>query len=71
MSRRIVAASPFVHTLFSGYSHGGFGYIPERAAFEQGGYGVESTLFSLSAAGAVVAEGTRILQDLATAACAA
>lgn len=71
ISRRVAAGSPFSHTLFSGYSNGGFGYIPERIAFEQGGYEVESTPFSPDAADAVVAEATRILHDLAAAACAA
>jgi hypothetical protein len=38
ISQRIVAASPFRHTLFSGYSNGGFGYIPTTDAYSEGGY---------------------------------
>jgi len=62
---RIVEASPFAHTLFSGYSNGGFGYIPTRDAIEEGGYEVtQGSPFSGAAADAVVAEGLRLLHDL-------
>lgn len=63
----IAAASPFPHTLFSGYSNGAFGYIPTREAFEAGGYEVETgSVFSPDAADVVVAEGLRMLRDLAS-----
>ena len=65
IGRRVVAGSPFPHTLFSGYSNGGFGYIPAREAFREGGYEVEATPFSADAADAVVAEASRLLQELA------
>ncbi len=67
IGQRIVAGSPFAHTLFSGYSNGGFGYIPMRAAYGEGGYEIEATPFSEDAADVVVAEGIRLLKDLAAA----
>ena len=65
ISHRILAESPFGHTLFSGYSNGGFGYIPTREAFSEGGYEIEATPFSPDAADALVAAGIRLLRDLA------
>ena len=35
-AQAIVSQSPFPNTLFSGYSNGGFGYIPTRAALWRG-----------------------------------
>ena len=62
---RIAAASPFPHTLFSGYSNGGFGYIPTREAFAEGGYEVTNgSPFSPDAADVVVEEGLRMLNGL-------
>ncbi|MEO8127884.1 MAG: neutral/alkaline non-lysosomal ceramidase N-terminal domain-containing protein [Bryobacteraceae bacterium] len=46
----ITAGSPFAHTLFSGYSNGGFGYIPTRQAFHEGGYETTVAPFSEDAA---------------------
>lgn len=66
ISQLIVAASPFRHTLFSGYSNGGFGYIPTREAYSQGGYEIEATPFAPEAADALVAAGVRLLKDMAT-----
>jgi hypothetical protein len=51
---RIKEKSPFEHTLVSGYTNGGFGYIPTREAFSQGGYEVETTPYSEDAADALV-----------------
>ena len=65
INRDIVAKSPFAHTLFSGYSHGGFGYIPARDAYAEGGYEVEASPFSPEAHGIIVQEGLAILEDLA------
>jgi hypothetical protein len=65
IGQQIVANSPFAHTLFSGYSNGGFGYLPVRSAFEEGGYEVETSPFSPDAAEIVVQEGLRMLDDLA------
>jgi hypothetical protein len=64
-ANRIVAESPFEHTLFSGYSNGGFGYIPTREAYSEGGYEVEASPFSPDAADVVVEEGIRLLHTLA------
>ena len=66
IAQRIAAESPFEHTLFSGYSNGGFGYIPTREAFAEGGYEIEATPFSPDAADALVAEAARLLRDVAT-----
>lgn len=64
IGRRIVEASPFAHTLFSGYSNGGFGYIPDHEAYQEGGYEIEATPFAPDAAGVLVAEAGRILAQL-------
>jgi hypothetical protein len=71
ISQRIAAASPFEHTLFSGYSNGGFGYIPTREAFAEGGYEIEATPFSPDAADTLVNESLRLLRDLAAGSAAA
>jgi hypothetical protein len=60
----VAARSPFRQTLFSGYSNGGFGYIPVRSAYERGGYEVDVTPFSPSAAEVVVEESLSMLQFL-------
>lgn len=65
INRSIVSQSPFEHTLFSGYSNGGFGYMPVRSAFPEGGYEVEISLFSPDAAEIVELEGVRMLRELA------
>ena len=64
INRNIVAQSPFEHTLFSGYSNGGFGYLPVRSAFGEGGYEVEISLFSPDAAEIVEQEALRMLKEL-------
>jgi hypothetical protein len=71
IARNIVAASPFEHTLFSGYSNGGFGYIPTREAHHEGGYEIEATPFSPDAADVLAAEGIRLLREVAAGAAAA
>lgn len=65
ISQRIVAGSPFAHTLFSGYSNGGFGYLPIGSAYDEGGHEVDASPFSAEAAGVVVKESLRMLKDLA------
>jgi len=65
INRQIVSKSPFPHTLFSGYSHGGFGYIPASSAYAEGGYEVEASPFSPDAHGIIVQEGLSILEELA------
>ena len=63
-NRRIVEGSPFGDTLFSGYSNGGFGYLPVAGAYEEGGYEVEVSPFAPEASEIVVKEGLQMLQDL-------
>ncbi len=64
ISQRILADSPFEHTLFSGYSNGAFGYLPTRQAFEEGGYEIEASPFAPDAADALVAGGLRLLREM-------
>ena len=64
-AQQVASQSPFPHTLFSGYSNGGFGYIPVREAYLEGGYEIEATPFSPDAAEVLAAESIRILQELA------
>ena len=64
-AQAIVSQSPFPNTLFSGYSNGGFGYIPTRAAFGEGGYETEATPFSEEAADSLTAGTIRLLMELA------
>ncbi len=64
ISQRIVADSPFPHTLFSGYSNGAFGYLPTRQAFDEGGYEIEASPFAPAAAEVLVAESLRLLHEM-------
>lgn len=64
-AQAIATQSPFAHTLVSGYSNGGFGYIPTRDAFREGGYETEATPFSEDAAETLVAETVRLLKEMA------
>jgi len=66
-AQAVAAQSPFTHTLVSGYSNGGFGYIPIREAYGEGGYEIEATPFSADAAEVLLAESVRILKELAAA----
>ena len=61
---RIVAASPFRHTLVSGYSNGTFGYMPTRAAFAEGGYEVDTALYGPATEDLVVAAALALLGEL-------
>ena len=65
ISQRILADSPFTHTLFSGYSNGAFGYLPTRQAFEEGGYEIDASPFAPDAADILVAGGLRLLNEMA------
>jgi Neutral/alkaline non-lysosomal ceramidase, N-terminal len=65
INQQIVSQSPFPDTLFSGYSNGGFGYLPIRSAFAEGGYEVQISPFSADAADIVVKEGLKMLRELA------
>jgi hypothetical protein len=64
INQQIVTASPFPHTLFSGYSNGGFGYLPHRSAFDEGGYEVGTSPFSADAAEVLVEESIQMLNEL-------
>ncbi|MEK6396932.1 MAG: neutral/alkaline non-lysosomal ceramidase N-terminal domain-containing protein [Terriglobus sp.] len=64
ISERIRKESPFPFTFVSGYSNGGFGYIPDRRAYAEGGYEVAATPFSPDAADVLVQECLRMLQEL-------
>ena len=61
----IAARSPFPHTLFSGYSNGGFGYIPTRQAFHEGGYETDVSPFSEEAAKVLCAAALDQLNEVA------
>jgi hypothetical protein len=58
-------ASPFTHTLFSGYTNVGWSYIPTAAEYPRGGYEIEVTPFDPSAANLIVEESLALLADLA------
>ena len=64
ISQRIVADSPFQHTLFSGYSNGAFGYLPTRQAFDEGGYEIDASPFAPAAAEVLIAESLRMLHEM-------
>ncbi len=38
--------SPFTHTFFFGYTNGWIGYLPTKAAFEEGGYEPKTSVFT-------------------------
>jgi hypothetical protein len=61
---QIRALSPAAYTFVSGYSNGGFGYIPDREAYTSGGYEVEATPFSAEAAEVVVDSALKALNEL-------
>ncbi|MDR3412485.1 MAG: hypothetical protein P4L87_16360, partial [Formivibrio sp.] len=64
VNQAIVKGSPFAHTLFSGYSNGGFGYLPTAKQYSGGGYEVESSPFAQDASDVLVAEGCDTLNRL-------
>jgi neutral ceramidase len=64
IGQRIREASPFPFTLVSGYSNGGFGYIPDSPAYTTGGYEVEATPFSPDATDTVVNEALKSLNEI-------
>jgi hypothetical protein len=65
ISQQIVSGSPFRDTLFSGYSNGGFGYLPVRSACGDDGHEVQTSPFPADAADIVVEGGCRMLNKLA------
>jgi neutral ceramidase len=38
--------SPFAHTFYFGYANGWLGYLPTKAAFEEGGYEPKTSPFT-------------------------
>jgi hypothetical protein len=64
IGERIVAGSPFRHTLVSGYSNGTFGYMPTRAAFAEGGYEVDTALYGPATEDLVVEASLALLGEL-------
>lgn len=64
IGERIREQSPFPFTFVSGYSNGGFGYIPDRQAYVEGGYEVAATPFSPDAADVLVQECLHMLHEL-------
>ena len=64
IAERIRSESRAKYTFVSGYSNGGFGYIPDREAYRTGGYEVEATPFSEDAADIVVREALRTIDEL-------
>ncbi len=64
ISQEIAQRSPFPVTLFSGYTNGGFGYLPVRSAYPEGGYEVTTSPFAPGASEIVVEESLRVLQEL-------
>jgi Neutral/alkaline non-lysosomal ceramidase, N-terminal len=64
INAQIVSRSPFAETFFSGYSNGGFGYMPVASSYPEGGYEVETSSFAPRTAEIVVREGIQMLHDL-------
>jgi len=56
--------SPFAATMFSGYSNGGFSYIPMRRDYELGGYGVWNSPVGPGAAEHLIDEVAALLREL-------
>jgi hypothetical protein len=65
ISQQIVESSPFRHTLFSGYSNGGFGYLPSSTSKSTGSYEVVTSPFNGEAGQIVVDESIKLLRELA------
>jgi hypothetical protein len=62
---KVKGASPFKHTLFSGYSNVGWAYVPTAEQYPVGGYEVEVTPFAPEAAQQIVDDSLALLRDLA------
>ena len=56
--------SPFAVTMFSGYSNGGFAYIPTKEDYQFGGYGVWNSPVAAGAAERVVEKAVTLLHKL-------
>lgn len=64
IAREIEAQSPYTHTLVSGYTNGGFAYIPTGDEYAAGGYEVETTPFAPEAAEKLIAATVSALKEL-------
>lgn len=63
---QVKAGSPFAHTLFSGYSNSGGGYMPMARDYPLGGYEVEVSPYSEDSAQVIIDGCLELLHDLAT-----
>ena len=57
--------SPLPHTMFSGYSHGGLGYVPMPEDYPAGGYGADTSPFAVGASQAMIDASLKALKELA------
>jgi neutral ceramidase len=64
IGRAIKNASPFQHTVIITHCNGGSGYLPNSAAYEGGGYELESSRFAPGAAELAIEEAVRMLREL-------
>jgi len=64
IGQRVCQESPFEMTLFSGYTNGGFGYIPVASAYAEGGYEVDASPFAPDAAELVVRTSIDVLKSM-------
>ncbi|CAG7654401.1 neutral/alkaline non-lysosomal ceramidase N-terminal domain-containing protein [Paenibacillus allorhizosphaerae] len=64
IGKKIREASPFRYTLFGGYTNGWFGYLPTGGDYPDGGYEVETTPFSPSAAERLIERVIAIIQEM-------
>jgi hypothetical protein len=65
LGAEIKRRSPFPLTLFSGYTNGFTGYMPNAEAYPEGGYEVWVTPYAPEAAGITVEKGLEIISQLA------
>jgi hypothetical protein len=65
---RVKAASPFPHTLFSGYTNDYLGYLPTAQAHSDGGYEVDTSPFLPDADDRLVEASLTLLRELGGAA---
>lgn len=64
IGKDIKERSPFTHTWFGGYTGGWFGYIPTPEEYPRQGYEVETSPYTLEAAGRLVSETMQLLGNL-------
>jgi neutral/alkaline ceramidase-like enzyme len=65
VGRAIRERSPFAPTLIVGYANGYIGYVPDRGAYDSGGYEAVVTWLDRAAAETLVDEAAKLLSDLA------